>query len=366
MMAAIAIALTAARGHGDSQVGPAPSHMVYTPMVARDEPSATQALRVLPPPQGVYHAAFPDFDGTEDVVTASRIASFVETAGKGIAWAYFSDNWSNGLRFPAASVQAIHGAGVVPFIRMMPRSTWDADRADPVYTMQSISEGRFDAQLKQWARDAKAVNYALMVEFGTEVNGDWFPWNGKYNGGDPVGPRRFRDAYRHIIDVFRGEGVSNVTWVFHVDAQASPQAAWNSMRNYYPGDDYIDWLGISAYGAQTRDEDWQSFTQVMDSGYAELAVLAPSKPIALLEFAVTDGYPGHAKASWIRDALAAIRSNRYPRLKAISYWHENYANEGGVPSLLRIDTSPAVIEAYREAVADPFFVAVATIGTSGR
>ena len=32
----------------------------------------------------------------------------------------------------------------------------------------------------------------------------------------PDGPERFRDAYRHIIDLFRKEGVKNITWCFHV------------------------------------------------------------------------------------------------------------------------------------------------------
>ena len=42
----------------------------------------------------------------------------------------------------------------------------------------------------------------------------------KTNGyGDPYfpdGPERFRDAYRHIIDLFRKEDVKNITWCFHV------------------------------------------------------------------------------------------------------------------------------------------------------
>jgi len=359
------IAAAAAYDQRTADSDPASSHRVFTPMIARDESAAPGRLKVLPPAQGVYHSAFSDFGGTEDVVTAKRITDFVDLVGKGIAWAYFSDNWLNGIRFPAASAQIIHEAGAIPFIRMMPRSTWNEGKADPVYTMQSIIDGQFDSQLTQWARDAKAIDYALMVEFGTEVNGDWFSWNGKYNGGNPDGPRRFRDAYRHIIDIFRREGVTNVTWVFHVDAQASPDSAWNAMRNYYPGDDYIDWLGISVYGAQTRDEDWQTFTDVLDSGYPELAALSSGKPIALLEFAVTDGYPGHDKATWIRDALAVIRSGRYPRIKAVSYWHENYTNDGGPPSLLRIDTSPAALAAYRAAVTDPFFLTTPMIGVAG-
>ena len=55
----------------------------------------------------------------------------------------------------------------------------------------------------------------MLVEFGTEMNGFWFPWNGKWNGagattgyGDPAlpdGPERFRDAYRHVHDVIASQ-----------------------------------------------------------------------------------------------------------------------------------------------------------------
>src|SRR5207253_7454061 len=149
------------------------------------------------------------------------------------------------IRFPCKAVLTIWNYRkqhrIVPFIRMMPRSTWKKNAPDPVYKMQSIIDGKFDTSLREWARAARDLNFdedldnriPLMVEFGAEVNGDWFPWNGKHNGGssakkygDPKladGPERYRDAYRHIIDLFRAEGVDNITWVFHVDSQASPE-----------------------------------------------------------------------------------------------------------------------------------------------
>ena len=52
----------------------------------------------------------------------------------------------------------------------------------------------------------------------------------------------------HIIDLFRALDVDNITWVFHIDAYNDPNTPWNQMAGYYPGDDYIDWIGVSAYG----------------------------------------------------------------------------------------------------------------------
>ncbi|TMJ93310.1 MAG: hypothetical protein E6G67_12800 [Actinobacteria bacterium] len=98
-----------------------------------------------------------------------------------------------------------------------------------------------------------------------------------------------------------------------------------------------------------------SFRSVFAPAYRALASAAPGKPIALLEFGAIEE-PGHDKASWLRDALRDIASGRYPRLKAESYWHSNWTNEGLGPSIMRVDSSPAALAAYRAGVATSAFV----------
>lgn len=318
------------------------------------------AARLDPPEIGLYHAAFPDFGGWEDEVSADSIAHFEALADKEIAWAYFSDNWFEQIRFPAEEVTVIHQAARTPFIRIMPRHE-DESLPDSVYTLQAFIDGEFDDDLIQWARDARATGIPLLVEFGTEVNGDWFPWCGYWNGagettgyGDPGefdGPERFRDAYRHIIDLFRLENVDNVTWFFHVDCYSWPEEEWNTATLYYPGNDYIDWIGVSCYGPQLPEDGWWWFTEAMDEQYAELAAISPDRPIALLEFGVIDYEWLGDKAAWIEDACEALRSFRYPRLRAMSWWHENFDQTN-----LRIDSSPEALAAYRQCVADTLMV----------
>ena len=329
-------------------------------------PDNSDNIKLLPPPEGVYHCVFPDFGGQEDNVTLERIVDFENLAGKPIIWACFSNNWIEGINFPEASVRIIHKHGAIPFIRMMPRSIFCGENPDPVYTLQRIIDGDFDEDLIQWAKDAKRVNIPVIIEFGTEVNGNWFPWNGRWNGGGetnqygdlnlPDGPERFRDAYRHIIDLFRAHGVRNITWVFHVNAQGGPKESWNNMASYYPGDDYIDWIGISVYGPLKPGEKWQTFTEVLDGSYPEFSAISTEKPLAILEFSIIDDSATGNKAAWIRDALKSIKNNRYPRIKAISYWHEAWINYDGTISNLRVDSSPEALEAYREEIADSFFV----------
>lgn len=247
-------------------------------------------------PEKIYHAAFPDFGGTEDVVSNQSITDFETLTGKEITWAYFSNNWYEALEFPATAVNTIINTGKIPFIRMMPRSNFDEGSPDPTYSMQKIIDGTFDEKLRQWAIHAKSIGTPLLVEFGTEVNGNWFSWNGQFNGagqttyGDPMladGPERFRDAYRHIIDLFSANGVDNITWFFHIDAYGDPETNWNQAKNYYPGDNYIDWLGVSIYGPQEDGESYQEFSEILNDVYPSLIELS-DKPIAILEFAITE------------------------------------------------------------------------------
>jgi Glycosyl hydrolase family 26 len=322
-------------------------------------------VKVGPPVRGMYHSAYPDFVDNEDKVAGWRIRQFERLAGKRVAWVYFSDNWTHGIRFPAKNVRIIHNLGRLPFVRLMARSTWREGGGDPVYTMQRMVAGDFDAALTRWFTAARDTGIPMMVEFGTEVNGDWFPWNGLWNGGgtttgygDPAvadGPERFVDAYRHLVDLSRAAGATNLTWVYHVNADSRPRKPWNTIAAYYPGDAYVDWIGVSIYGNQSPGDYFGSFRELLDRCYGQLAALSADKPLAVLEWGIAQHPSRGTKAGWIANALRWMRSGRWPRLAAASYWHEDWPNADGTRTNMRIDTSPAVRAAYRAGVASGFF-----------
>jgi Glycosyl hydrolase family 26 len=345
--------------------------------------ASDSGIKIGPPEKGVYHSALTNFGGLEDEVSVQEINSFEKMTGKKIVWAYFSNNWDPEIVFPEEQVRSIHKEDVIPFIRMMPRTTTTDGVEDPVYTLQGFIDGKFDEDLRKWAKESKRVGIPIMVEFGTEVNGDWFPWSGILNGaaktdgyGDrnyPDGPERFRDAYRHIIDLFRDEGVTNITWAFHVyppnNVGFRPQLLepWNNIANYYPGDDYIDWMGTSIYGAFELGTDWDSFSGLLNETYPMLTALSDKKPIAVFEFGVLEDPLKGNKTEWVKDALKTIESGKYPRLKAISYWDERWTDciILCIPGLngyidLRLNSSQQTIDAYKKIIASPFFVSQPT------
>ncbi len=329
------------------------------------------SIKLIPPEDGgIYHNAYPDFDDTEDQVKADSILHFEQLAQKEIGWVFFSNNWlpeKGGIHFPSGEVEIIHAAGKTPYIRMMPRSVFEEGIADPVYTMDRFLNGEFDSDLRQWAQKAKSCDFPLLVEFGTEMNGFWFPWNGMWNGagetafGNPDeydGPEKFKKVYRRIIDICRDEGAENITWFFHVNGENDPETDWNKMKNYYPGDDYIDWIGVSIYGALESSEPWRSFEEVLTENWEEIEnISTENKPVAIVEWGVMENPSAGNKAQWISDAFHSLtESSVYAgQIKAISYWNEAWENENEFVNL-RLDSSPESLESYRNRILSSIFI----------
>jgi len=323
----------------------------------------------LNPPSGdkIYFGAFPDFGGAEDKVTKKRLIDFEQLIERKPLWAYFSQNWYNGIIYPKEAIDTINKQGIIPFVRLMPRSTQEQFVKEPKFSMSNIINGNFDKELRQWAKDAKAHDIPLLIDFAVEANGDWFGWSGIFNGKDTKdkygdknyydGAERYRDAYRHIIDIFRDENVKHVTWFFHADMYSNPDKEWNRAKYYYPGDDYIDWIGVSLYGAQNPKENyWDSFSQILKERYKTIKEISTKKPIALLEFGVTDNHPLGNKSEWLEDAFKTILSGKYINFKAISYWHETWKESDDVLASIRIDSSDESLETFKYYIDNKKFV----------
>jgi Glycosyl hydrolase family 26 len=336
---------------------------------ARADVVAATCGKLLSPVSGAYFGAFTDFNTpttfTEDDVRAAKIDAFERRAGRKPVWIYFSQSWYRGLSFPRERVLTIWRHGQVPYIAFMPASgvfygPGPAQQyPEQHFTLQRIIEGEFDTALRAWADAARDANIPILLDFGTEVNDGWGTWNASWNGAGqtdgyddpayPDGAERFRDAYRHLVTLFRQEGATNVTWFFHADSYQQSEW-WNKLALYYPGDDYVDWLGISVYGSLFPNVPMLPFTAKLDTSgvYTDLTAMS-KRPTAIVEMGVVDN-AARGKPAWIRQAFAALRSGRYPRVQAATWWNMNSGT-----SDTRIDSSPAALGAFRGAVADPFF-----------
>jgi beta-mannanase len=336
-------------------------------------PTVPQDLAI--PQQGLYTGAYMDFGDNEDDVTLEKIEEFEQLVGKHQAIIASSSYWGE-QSFPAANLRLIARHGSVPLVFWSP---WDRPYKQGVgpdkYSLTSIAAGAHDAYIDRWAAAAREFGKPMIVSFGNEMNGSWFPWSGIfYGGGKPAGegfegPETFKAAWRHVVDRVRARGASNVKWVFHVMDFSTPNEEWNLAKEYYPGAAYVDWLGFSLYGAQfPSDEHYPDFLSCFDWPYQELAQLDPTKPIMLCEWGVGEFPSKGDKGKWIRDAFRTMAdAAKYPRFKAAVFWHErwqNSANEAdessqenaGKYSDLRVNSSPGSLHAYREGVASAHFL----------
>jgi hypothetical protein len=294
------------------------------------------AERVLPPPAGrLYHGLFFDEtpagsdDASEHDVTPEDVARYETAVGKKTAWIYFSDNWFESRRFPLATCDWIHRLGKVPYVRLMLRSDTDQERAEKRFTLSKIIAGDFDNDLRAWARDGKSFGSPVLIEWGTEPNGDWFSWNGKWNGDEEEGPSRYITAYRHIVDVMRSEGAENLQWIWHVNWLDQPDAKWNRFENYYPGDEYCDWLALSAYGPLTprATDGAENFRFKMREAYPRLTKVAPGKPIIIAEFGCDIHNAKVRAAEWAQSALDDLLTGRWPAVIGFCWWNESWEND---------------------------------------
>jgi len=158
------------------------------------------------------------------------------------------------------------------------------------------------------------------------------------------------EAYRHIIRIAREEGAHNIRWVFHVDPWDEPVVDWNRFENYYPGDEWIDWVGVSVYGRQVpKDRRAVSFRFQMDWAYDRLRRLT-GKPVIVCEFGtISDEH----QAGWAKAALLDILGGRWPKVIGFSWWNAKFENDSvtGRQSNMRVQENPALLAVFRKYVA---------------
>ena len=322
-------------------------------------------VAVVPPSKGAYTGAFMEFGDEEDEVTLEMIEDFEKMVEKHQAIIASSSYWGE-QSFPTANLNVVWRHGSLPLVFWSP---WDRpyeqNRGPDKFSLKEIIAGKWDAYIDKWGDSAREFGHPMIVAFGVEMNGDWFPWSGILYGGEDwdgeadhwQGPANFRRAYRHVVDRVRARGASNVQWMFHTNNYSYPLDTWNFAPAYYPGSDYVDWLGMSVYGQQFKDEPNPDIRALMDWPYEEICGLDPGKPVMIAEWATGEfpydvNEPGIRKPEWIKQGLDFFRT-RYPRIKAAVYWHERWQNPDQSYSNLRVNSSVDSLKAYREGVADP-------------
>lgn len=243
-----------------------------------------------------------------------------------------SDEWAGVFREDWVSAAAARGA--------RPMISWEAWRTagsfDPEFHLRRIAEGSQDAYLSQFARDVAAYGQPVWIRLMPEMNGDWTSWNGTVNDQTA---EDFVAAWRHIVELFRAEGAGNAQWVWSPNETDEPRVDDNRMERYFPGEAYVDVVGIDGYNwGSDGPGGWRSFVDVFSEPYHRLTAIS-ARPVWITETASAS--LGGDKAQWVRDMFS---TGDFPRIEAIVWFHTDKERDW------RMTSSEDVTAAFRESL----------------
>jgi len=220
--------------------------------------------------------------------------------------------------FPKIQVESILKSGSIPVVTWEPWLTdFDAKAFPgglrPVETrdkngLRDVTKGVYDTYLRTWARAAAKVGQPIFLRVGHEMNDPYhYPWGPQNNLAID-----FVAAWRHIHGVFKEENATNVLWVW------SPHPAYGWFEAYFPGADFVDWVGVGVlnYGTVAPWSQWWLFDDIFGKHYPELAAFG--KPIMISEFGSLA--VGGSRAEWYADALSDL-PRRYPMVRGLLFFH---------------------------------------------
>jgi len=201
----------------------------------------------------------------------------------------------------------------------VPVVSWEPYLCSPTATPNDVevraARGDYDAYLHAWADRMKAFvsgpdgslgtedDRRVYIRLAHEMNGDWYPW-GAAVGGDSASA--YVLMWQRVRTIFwqKGLDASAVQWIWAVNHEDVGMAR---AEDYYPGDAYVDWIGIDGYnwGASQSWSSWRTPEEVFAPMVERLRgfTIAAPKPLALTETASTSATPGKvdvaAKSQWI-------------------------------------------------------------------
>lgn len=106
--------------------------------------------------------------------------------------------------------------------------------------LQRIADGAFDPEIRTLGEFMKSVPGQVFLRIGYEFDGTWNM--GQDNTGNYI------SAYRRIVDVLRTAGVENAVFTWQASSSILDdliEQKHEDIENWYPGDDYVDWLALS-------------------------------------------------------------------------------------------------------------------------
>jgi hypothetical protein len=231
-----------------------------------------------------------------------------------------------------------------------------------------IIAGLCDHYIRNFALALKSRPERYIVRFAHEMNLYPTPWSPHNFNQDASA---YIAMYRHVFDVIASVGAGNIEFIWSPNYYSDPVVPGNDRNDYYPGDSYVDWIGLSGFNYYTYlRSPWKTFLDLYDSDsfdyvLRDLACRYP-KPQMLAEIGTVEG-PGEpqTKSTWIAQTYQDLPY--FPFVRSI-LWFNDYAGANPADADFRVtNTTPTGgsiaplpasgvwTAAYRQAVSSDFY-----------
>jgi hypothetical protein len=259
--------------------------------------------------------------------TVGRTANILQTTTS--SWAYSDPSLTT---FPASRAKSVSQAGSTLELTWQPQDPY-AGLNQPQFSLKSITTGQHDAYIKTYADAIKASKQNIRLRLAHEMNGSWMLWSEGRNGNSAGD---FIAAWRHIHDVFAQEGVTNVTWVWapNIDAAGSP-----SVKSLYPGDSYVDVIGMDGYSY--TQEGCRSAQAIFTPLLTDIRSFS-QKPVYIEEVGASAACSN--RASWINAFFSWVKLNSIVGFN----WWERPSTQGDY----RLLNDPVSLAAFKLGLAN--------------
>lgn len=111
-------------------------------------------------------------------------------------------------------------------------------------TLAQVAAGAGDVYFQAVAADIKNLGFlSPIIRIGWEFNGNWYPWAARNLETNYIA------AFRQMVNVFRAVPGWTPQFLWNPDKKAGryAQSTYADPPDCYPGDDYVDFLGVDAY-----------------------------------------------------------------------------------------------------------------------
>lgn len=211
--------------------------------------------------------------------------------------------------------------------------------------VNEVIQGAWDQWYINWftsaVNKAKQQNCIIYIRFASEMNGTWTSWSANKNM--PNGSSKFLQMWQHVYNIARQQNID--------PDKKYLKFVWAPMigglsENFYPGDNFVDWVGLSVYNDNGNFNDTYTHLKLFHDYYG----LSKNKPMMITESGYwIDGGNLPVAVNWTRSLVEAVKdTDTFSMLKAF-FWFDciNF----------RFETHPEMLEIFTNAINSPLFVA---------